>query len=106
MPNDNDDSVYQSEDDALEPADDIYNPKRDEETLAQDYDTPASPPDDVHDSLPPDHPEKDSNMDSDEIYDEGETGATEADAQEELPRQEAFPLEPEDEDEADGRVNN
>lgn len=41
----------------------------------QDYDTPFSPPDGVQDRVPKDHPEIDTNMDSQEWYDEGRSGA-------------------------------
>ena len=50
----------------------------DEEKLekeAQDFDTPFSPPDGVQDTIPKDHPELDTNADTQQWYDEGRSGA-------------------------------
>lgn len=66
-----DDDDRQSEDDALEPADDIYNPDIDEEKLAGDNDSPAAPADDNGQSVPPDDPRTDTDIDEDELYSEG-----------------------------------
>jgi hypothetical protein len=46
--------------------------------LAEDNDTPAANPDDQAATLPIDHPSTDSNLDSQEAYDEGLDGAAEA----------------------------
>jgi hypothetical protein len=84
----------QSADDALEPKDDIFNPKTDAPRLARDYDPPAAPADDTTSTpLPPDHPLSDSSIDAQELYDEGLTGATDADAQEEEPDESPQPFE-------------
>jgi len=51
----------------------------DEEKLEkedQDYDTPFSPPDGIADNIPLDHPEIDTNVDIQEWYDEGRSGAS------------------------------
>lgn len=65
----------QTPDDALEPKSNdngLFNPRRDEPHLAQDYDTPAKPADDTHSKpIPADHPATDSHIDEQEIYDEG-----------------------------------
>ena len=79
-----DDQVHQTPDDALEPADDIFNPVRDEEKLPEDNDPPAAPADDTTTKpLPEDHPEFDYDHDVHEMYDEGKTGATDVDAHQE-----------------------
>jgi hypothetical protein len=99
MPDDNDDSIHQTPDDALEPADDIFNPNKDEETLDQDYDSPAASPDDVAGTIAPDHPDTDTDIDAHDAYDEGLKGASGIDAQEETAVQEVLPLDPKDENE-------
>ena len=72
-------------DDALEPADDVYNPTRGEETLPEDGDSPAAPAEDQPggEQLAADHPEFDYDHDAHENYDEGKKGATDVDAEEE-----------------------
>ncbi len=81
-----DQNTHQTPDDALQPADDIFSPTRDEEKLAEDNDPPAAPADDSTGTpLPEDHPEFDYDNDAHETYDEGKTGGTDADAQEETP---------------------
>lgn len=85
---------------ALEPPDDIFNPVVDEERLEEDHDPPASParPHLTTPKLPPDHPATDTEIDTQELYDEGLTSATDYDAHEEAPdSDESHPLEPEDE---------
>jgi hypothetical protein len=69
-------------DDRLEPEDDIFNPVRDEDKLAEDNDTPAAPADDIHSTVPIDDPATDDQLDSDELYQEGVSGATNADDEE------------------------
>lgn len=65
-----------SADNALEPKDDIFNPRRDEPKLPGDYGTPASPPDDVSGPRTPvDDPSTDDHLDEAEVYDEGVTNA-------------------------------
>lgn len=98
---DDDDRLEPSEDDALEPSDDIYNPKVDEEHLDQDFDTPAAPatPHLTTPKLPPDHPATDSELASQEVYDEGLTSATDYDAQEEVADEQRYPLEPKEDEE-------
>jgi hypothetical protein len=95
---DDDTSTHQSADDALEPQDDIFNPALDEETLPEDNDSPAAPASDVPHAQPIDDPATDDEMDSDELYQEGTSGATNSDDtlfdSDNAPPQ---PLEPEDE---------
>ena len=76
---DDDNNTQQSADDALEPKDDIFNPARDEEKLAEDNDPPATPADDIHSAAPIADPATDDGVDSDELYQEGVAGATNAD---------------------------
>lgn len=91
-----DDDYRRSADDALEPEDDIFDPTRDEEKLAEDGRPPAAPADDVHSTAPLDDPATDDGVDSDELYQEGIGGATNADDEEIEPDEEPQPLEPED----------
>jgi hypothetical protein len=93
MDNDN----RQSADDALEPQDDIFSPTLDEDKLSEDNDSPAAPADDIHSHAPIDDPASDDGVDSDELYQEGLGGATNADDEEISPDEEPEPLEPEDE---------
>lgn len=93
---DNDDDYRQSADDALEPKDDIFDPVRDEEKLAEDGASPAAPADDTHSTASIDDPSTDDGVDSDELYQEGIGGATNADDEEIDPDEEPKPLEPED----------
>jgi hypothetical protein len=93
---DNDNDYRQSADDALEPKNDIFDPKRDEEKLAEDGDTPAAPADDIHSAAPVDDPATDDGIDPDELYQEGVSGATNADDAKIGPDKEPKPLEPED----------
>jgi hypothetical protein len=99
MADNDDDNRHQSPDNALEPPDDIYNPVRDEEHLAEDNDPPATPAAHTKSGtqLPPDHPEFDYDHDAHEAYDEGTLGATDVDAHEEATDPDApEPLEPKD----------
>ncbi|HET9721959.1 MAG TPA: hypothetical protein VFP32_02930 [Candidatus Saccharimonadales bacterium] len=57
--------------------DEETNEEEDLEKEAQDYSRPASPPEGVKDSIPKDHPQTDTNMDVQEWYDEGRSGAAE-----------------------------
>lgn len=57
--------------------DEETNDEENQEKEAQDYSSPASPPQGVQDTIPKDHPELDTNMDSQEWYDEGRSGAAE-----------------------------
>lgn len=93
---DNYDDYRQSADDALEPQDDVFKPLRDEDKLAEDNDSPAAPADDIHSTAPLDDPATDDGVDSDELYQEGISGATNADDEEIGPDNEPRPLEPED----------
>jgi hypothetical protein len=77
-----DNDYRQSADDALEPENDIFDPIRDEEKLAEDGDPPAAPANDTHSTAPIDEPATDDGMDSDELYQEGVAGATNADDEE------------------------
>jgi len=77
-------------------ADDIFNPRLDEETLDEDNDPPAAPADDIRSRAPIDSPETDDQLDSDELYQEGVRGATNAEDEEIGPYEEPKPLEPED----------
>lgn len=94
---DDDDETRESADDALEPRDEIFDPERDEEMLAEDNDPPAAPADDIHSAGPIDEPSTDDQMDSDELYQEGVAGATNADDEAIGPDEAPKPLEPEDE---------
>ena len=82
------DDHKQSEDDALEPPNDIFDPIHDEDKLEEDGDSPVTPAEDIHSKVPIDEPATDDGMDSDELYQEGVRGATNADDAE---------IEPEDE---------
>jgi hypothetical protein len=57
--------------------DEETNEEEDQEKEAQDYSKPFSPPEGVQDTIPKDYPELDTNMDSQEWYDEGRSGAAE-----------------------------
>jgi len=93
---DDDQSAHPSEDDALEPVDDIFNPAVDEEKLDGDYDTPAAPAVANAHHVPPDHPITDTDIDADELYNEGLGEATDMDNREDLPTEGVKPLDPED----------
>ena len=67
--------------DGLEP-DDIFDPIHDEDKLPEDGASPASPADDINSAAPIDEPSTDDGMDSDELYQEGVSGATNADDEE------------------------
>ena len=69
-------------DDRLESEDDIFDQIHDEEKLAEDNDTPAATADDIHSTVPLDDPSTDDQLDSDELYQEGVSGATNADDEE------------------------
>jgi hypothetical protein len=93
-----DDDYRRSEDDELEPKDDIYNPELDEQKLLNDYETPFTPANDVHSHVPIDDPSTDDQLDSDELYQEGIGGATNADDEEvDLDDEEPRPLDIADE---------
>jgi hypothetical protein len=55
----------------------LTNDEDEQEKLPQDYSTPFSPPSGVQDTTDDTHPEADTNVDSQERYDEGISGATE-----------------------------
>jgi len=55
--------------------DEETNEEEDQEKEAQDYSKPFSPPGGVQDTIPKDHPELDTNVDIQEWYDEGRSGA-------------------------------
>jgi hypothetical protein len=55
--------------------DEETNDEEKQEKESQDYDTPFSPPSGVQDTIQKDHPEVDTNMDTQEWYDEGRSGA-------------------------------
>ncbi len=76
------DDYRQSADDALEPEDEIFDPTRGQQRLEQDGDSPASPADDTNSKVPIDSPATDDGIDSDELYQEGIGGATNADDEE------------------------
>jgi hypothetical protein len=64
-----------------EDKDDLFSPTLDETRLPGDYDrSPAAPPDDAKETLSKADPRTDSGLDSDEVYDEGLTSATDIDA--------------------------
>lgn len=73
-----------SADNALEPKDDIFNPKRDEPKLPGDYNTPAAPPNDVAGRpIPQDDPSTDAHLDETEVYNEGVANAAQDNRSEE-----------------------
>jgi hypothetical protein len=51
------------------------NDEEKQEKLPQDYDTPFSPPSGVKDNADDTHPQADTNVDDQERYDEGISGA-------------------------------
>jgi hypothetical protein len=57
--------------------DEETNDEEDQEKEAQDFSKPLSPPEGVQDTIPKDYPELDTNMDTQEWYDEGRSGAAE-----------------------------
>lgn len=61
-----------------------------EQPLAQDYDTPSAPPDDVpaDKDVPIDHPDTDTDNDEHEMYDAGPAAAAGVNAQHEEPTEE------------------
>jgi hypothetical protein len=76
--------------------DDIFDPTRTPDKLGEDGRPPAAPADDIHSNVPVDGPATDDGIDSDELYQEGMGGATNADDEEIGPDREPRPLEPED----------
>jgi len=92
------DDYRQSADDALEPPDDIFDATRDESKLAEDGRPPFAPADDTNSTAPLDSPATDDGIDSDELYQEGIGGATNADDEEIDPDEEPQPLPLEHED--------
>jgi hypothetical protein len=91
------DDYRRSADDILEPDDDIYNPKLDQSKLPNDFGPPAAPADDVSTPAPIDDPSTDDQLDSDELYQEGFGGASNADDEEIYPDEEPQPLDTADE---------
>jgi len=57
--------------------DEETNDEENQEKQSQDFSTPFSPPEGTEDTIPKDHPELDTNMDAQEWYDEGRSGAAE-----------------------------
>jgi hypothetical protein len=57
--------------------DEETNDEEKQEKESQDFGTPFSPPEGIQDTIPKDYPELDTNMDSQEWYDEGRSGAAE-----------------------------
>jgi hypothetical protein len=55
----------------------ITNDEDEQEKLDQDYSTPFSAPSGIDDTTDDTHPQADTNVDSQEHYDEGISGATE-----------------------------
>lgn len=77
---------HQTPDDALEPGDEIFDPNTQTAHSRGDYATPSAPPTNTsRKKLSPDDPRTDaaSDIDQQELYDEGLTSATEADTWEE-----------------------
>ena len=101
MPDNDDDTTRQTEDDVLEEdtrPDDIYNPDLDEETLPDDYDPPATPTPSKYDSSLKTHPITDDTVDRDELYNEGlGEAASYSETLEDSDDTPAEPLEPEEE---------
>ena len=90
-----DNNNQQSADDALEPDNNMVDPKLDEPKLPEDNDPPAAPADDTGSKSPVDEPATDDSVDSDELYQEGVSGATNADDEAFDPDEEPKPLGPE-----------
>jgi hypothetical protein len=61
----------------------LETPATQQDPLAEDNDTPASPAEEPETPLAPDHPAMDSNMDQQEVYDAGPTTASSVNAQDE-----------------------
>ncbi|HVS78975.1 MAG TPA: hypothetical protein VHD84_01660 [Candidatus Saccharimonadales bacterium] len=57
--------------------DEETNDEENQEKEAQDYSRPFTPPEGTQDTIPEDYPELDTNMDNQEWYDEGRSGAAE-----------------------------
>lgn len=57
--------------------DEETNDEENQEKEDQDYNHPFSPPEGQQDTIPKDYPELDTNMDIQEWYDEGRSGAAE-----------------------------
>jgi hypothetical protein len=57
--------------------DEETNDEENQEKESQDYSTPFSPPQGTKDTVQKDHPELDTNVDLQEWYDEGRSGASE-----------------------------
>jgi hypothetical protein len=55
------------------------NDEEKQEKLPNDFSTPFSPPSGIQDNIDDTHPETDTNIDSQERYDEGISGASEVD---------------------------
>jgi len=70
----------------------LFDPTRDEEKLAEDGRPPAAPADDTSSTAPIDSPATDDSIDSDELYQEGYRGATNADDEEVRPERTIMPL--------------
>lgn len=71
---------------------DIFDPTRDAGKLAEDGRPPAAPADDIDASVPLDSPSTDDGIDSDELYQEGWRGATNADDEQIGPDRSVQPL--------------
>lgn len=61
----------------------LFSPKQDGMQLPGDYTTPAAPPDDVEETLSKADARTDSGIQPEEVYDEGLTGATDYNSQQE-----------------------
>lgn len=57
--------------DPLQPGDDVYDVRDDQEQLNNDGVSPAAPPDDVATPLDDQHPVTDTDVDAQEVYDAG-----------------------------------
>jgi hypothetical protein len=61
----------------------LETPTTQQEPLAEDNDSPATPADDNDSPVAPDHPAMDSNIDQQEAYDAGQTTTSGINAQDE-----------------------
>lgn len=90
-------------DDDLQRDTGFFSPTRDEEVLAEDGNTPASPADVDTQNMPKDYPTTDTEMDQGEVYLGGVADAAGYDVLPESGDDDVLPLELEHEDEEDAR---
>lgn len=96
---DNDNQAHETPDDALEDNryDATFHPGQDQQQLPEDGDTPASSAHDVPMQASIDEPAGDTDVDADELYQEGRGQAIDENDREVNPDERPKPLEPRDE---------